>query len=253
MEDELLLRYSRQILLPEIDVAGQMQLIESSVLLLGLGGLGSVVSMYLAAAGVGNLILVDDDDVELSNLQRQIVHTTDRIGEKKVESAKRNLMALNPNTAITTIDRVLDEEGFNQVISDVDIIVDATDNFESRFFINRQSIKHVKPLVSGAATRLEGQISVFNSTADSPCYECLYSRGTSEQSESCSESGVVAPLLGIIGSIQAMEVLKLIVGFGESLEGRLLLLDSSSMEWHSVSLSKDPQCNACSRSKTHPI
>ena len=140
MEDELLLRYSRQILLPEIDVAGQMQLIESSVLLLGLGGLGSVVSMYLAAAGVGNLILVDDDDVELSNLQRQIVHTTDRIGEKKVESAKRNLMALNPNTTITAIDRVLDEEGFDQVISDVDIIVDATDNFESRFFINRQSI-----------------------------------------------------------------------------------------------------------------
>ena len=162
-------------------------------------------------------------------------------------------MALNPNTTITTIDRVLDDEGFNQVISDVDIIVDATDNFESRFFINRQSIKHGKPLVSGAATRLEGQISVFNSTAASPCYECLYNRGTPEQSESCSDSGVVAPLLGIIGSIQAMEVLKLIVGFGESLEGRLLLLDSSSMEWHSVSLSKDPQCNACSRSKANPI
>ena len=245
MEDELLLRYSRQILLPEIDMAGQIQLTESSVLLLGLGGLGSVVSMYLAAAGVGKLILVDNDRVELSNLQRQIVHTTHSLGEKKVESAKRNLAALNPNTKISTIDEVLDEEGFNRVIPDVDIIVDATDNFESRFFINRQSIKHLKPLVSGAATRLEGQISVFNSTAESPCYECLYNRSTSEQSESCSESGVVAPLLGIIGSIQAMEVLKLIVGFGESLEGRLLLLDSSSMEWHSISLNKDPQCKAC--------
>ncbi len=249
MEDELLLRYSRQILLPEIDLGGQIRLMESSVLLLGLGGLGSVVSMYLAAAGVGNLILVDDDNVELSNLQRQIVHTTDSIGEKKVESAKRNLMSLNPNTTITTIDKVLDEEGFDRVMADVDIIVDATDNFESRFFINRQSIKHLKPLVSGAATRLEGQISVFNATAESPCYECLYNRDTSGHSESCSESGVIAPLLGIIGSIQAIEVLKLIVGFGESLEGRLLLLDSSSMEWHSVSLSKDPECNACTRPK----
>jgi len=249
VEDELLLRYSRQILLPEIDLGGQIRLMESSVLLLGLGGLGSVVSMYLAAAGVGNLILVDDDNVELSNLQRQIVHTTDSIGEKKVESAKRNLMSLNPNTTITTIDKVLDEEGFDRVMADVDIIVDATDNFESRFFINRQSIKHLKPLVSGAATRLEGQISVFNATAESPCYECLYNRDTSGHSESCSESGVIAPLLGIIGSIQAIEVLKLIVGFGESLEGRLLLLDSSSMEWHSVSLSKDPECNACTRPK----
>ena len=247
MEDDLLLRYSRQILLPEIDLAGQMRLADSAVLLLGLGGLGSVVSMYLAAAGVGNLILVDNDNVELSNLQRQIVHTTDRIGQKKVESAKLNLSALNPNTKITTFDHILDEYDFDQVLPDVDIIVDATDNFESRFFINRQSLKHMKPLVSGAAIRLEGQISVFNSNAKSPCYECLYNHDTTDPSASCSESGVVAPLLGIIGSIQAMEVLKLIVGFGENLEGRLLLLDSSSMEWHSVSLRKDPQCNACSR------
>ena len=246
MDDEFLLRYSRQILLPEIDLSGQKRLKDSNVTLIGLGGLGSVVGMYLAAAGVGNLTLVDHDRVELSNLQRQIAHTTDDIGSKKVDSAEKNLLALNPTINIVTVDHVLETKDFERILPNTDVIVDATDNFESRFFINEQSVRHQRPLVSGAAIRLEGQVSIFNTDENAPCYRCLYSKDSISNAETCSESGVIAPLLGIIGSIQAMETLKLIAGFGKSLAGRLLLLDSSSMEWHSVALSKDPICPTCS-------
>ena len=245
MEDDLLLRYSRQILLPEIDLSGQTRLAKSKVLLIGLGGLGSVIGMYLVAAGVGRITLVDHDNVELSNLQRQIAHTTSDVGCKKVESAKRSLIAINPHTEVLTIDHILEKEDYNEILPNIDIIVDATDNFESRFFINKQSLRHKKPLVSGAAIRLEGQVSVFNVDESSPCYGCLYNPDTRTPTESCSDSGVIAPLLGIIGSIQALETLKLIIGFGENLGGRLLLLDSRSMEWHSVLLKKDPKCPAC--------
>ena len=246
MDDEFLLRYSRQILLPEIDLSGQKRLKDSNVTLIGLGGLGSVVGMYLAAAGVGNLTLVDHDRVELSNLQRQIAHTTDDIGSKKVDSAEKNLLALNPTINIVTVDHILETKDFERILPNTDVIVDATDNFESRFFINEQSVRHQRPLVSGAAIRLEGQVSIFNTDKTAPCYRCLYSKDSISNTETCSESGVIAPLLGIIGSIQAMETLKLIAGFGKSLAGRLLLLDSSSMEWHSVVLNKDPICPTCS-------
>ncbi len=246
MDDEFLLRYSRQILLPEIDLSGQIRLKDSNVMLIGLGGLGSVVSMYLAAAGVGHLTLVDHDHVELSNLQRQIAHATDDIGTKKVDSAEKRLMALNPTINIVTVDHILETEDFDRILPNTDVIVDATDNFESRFHINEQSVRHQRPLVSGAAIRLEGQVSIFNTGRSAPCYRCLYSKDSISNTESCSESGVIAPLLGIIGSIQAMETLKLILGFGKSLAGRLLLLDSRLMEWHSVILNKDPNCPTCS-------
>ena len=246
MDDEFLLRYSRQILLPEIDLSGQIRLKDSNVTLIGLGGLGSVVSMYLAAAGVGHLTLVDHDHVELSNLQRQIAHATDDIGTKKVDSAEKRLLALNPTINIVTVDHILETEDFDRILPNTDVIVDATDNFESRFHINEQSVRHQRPLVSGAAIRLEGQVSIFNTEKSAPCYRCLYSKDSISNTESCSESGVIAPLLGIIGSIQAMETLKLILGFGKSLAGRLLLLDSRLMEWHSVILNKDPNCPTCS-------
>lgn len=247
LSDEQLLRYSRQIMLPEVEIDGQEAWLNARVLILGVGGLGSPVSMYLAAAGVGELVLVDDDEVDLSNLQRQIVHTTLRIGEPKVTSAQATLSALNPDTKFTAIDRRLSDEELEKLVSEVDLVVDCTDNFTTRFAVNRACVVHKKPLVSGAAIRMEGQIAVYDSRQDdSPCYQCLYKQGDDENL-TCSESGVLAPLVGIVGSVQAMEALKVLAGVGEPLVGKLLLLDGRTMEWRSLKLRKDKACPICSQ------
>ncbi len=246
LSDEQLLRYSRQIMLPEVEIAGQQAWLNASVLIVGLGGLGSPVAMYLAAAGVGELVLVDDDEVELTNLQRQIVHRTTGVGQAKVDSAAQTLHALNPDTRIRALRQRLDAAAMAELIAEVDLVVDCTDNFSTRFAINAACVAHGKPLVSGAAIRLEGQVAVYDSRQpDSPCYQCLYKAGDDENL-TCSESGVLAPLVGIIGSIQAMEALKVLAALGQPLVGRLLLLDGRTMEWRSLKLRRDMACPVCS-------
>ncbi len=245
MNDDQLLRYSRQMMLPEIDAAGQERLSQSRVLIIGLGGLGSPVSLYLASAGVGQLILVDYDKVDLSNLQRQIVHSTEDIGRAKIESAKEHLQAINPEINIECIDHALEEEELLNEATKADVIVDASDNFQTRFALNEASVKTKTPLVSGAAIRFEGQVSVFNpQDENSPCYRCLYNEDVATE-ETCTANGVIAPLLGIIGSIQANETLKLLMSIGETLQGKLLLLDSLHMDWNQAKLKKDPACPVC--------
>lgn len=246
MNDEQLLRYSRQIMLPAVDFAGQQKLLDSHVLIIGLGGLGSPAAMYLAAAGVGQLTICDDDKVDLSNLQRQIAHTTANIGQHKTESAAGALKALNPDVKITSISRRLARDELLACIKQCDVVVDASDNFSTRFLLNETCVEAHKPLVSGAAIRMEGQISVFlNDEADSPCYRCLYKDG-SEMQESCSESGVLAPVVGVIGAIQAVETLKILMNVGKVLKGRLLIWDANQMEWRTINLKKDPTCPVCS-------
>ena len=232
-------------MLPEVDLEGQERLSASSVILFGLGGLGSPVAMYLAAAGVGRLVLVDHDIVELSNLQRQIIHQSDNINQKKVASARESIFRLNPHVKVETISRVLLEDDYANLLPSIDVLVDGTDNFMSRFEINKQSVKHSKPLVSGAAIRFEGQVGVFDGgKRDRPCYRCLYPKEGNEENN-CAQNGVIAPLLGIIGSIQAMETLKVLMEIGENLCGRLLLVDALSMELQTMRLNKDENCPEC--------
>ncbi len=246
MNDDELLRYSRQIMLPEIEIAGQERLLNSRVLVVGLGGLGCPVAMYLAAGGIGHLVLVDFDSVELSNLQRQIAHTTDRVNQSKVASAAQTISALNPGTTITCIDQRLDHEELEYEIRQADLVLDCTDNFDIRFEINEHCVALKTALVTGAAIRLEGQVMVYDpQIEDSPCYRCLY-READETALSCSENGVAAPVVGIIGTIQAMEAIKLIAGFGQSLAGYLLVFDAKSMEWRKLKLSRNPTCPTCS-------
>jgi len=249
MNDEQLLRYSRQIMLPAFDVEGQQKLLDATVLIVGLGGLGSPVSMYLAAAGVGHLILVDDDQVDLTNLQRQIVHTEQTVGVSKVESAARTLAALNHETRVSCINRRVDEAALRELVQQhgVDLVVDACDNFSTRFMTNRVCVELGVPLVSGAAIRLEGQVAVFDSRRDnSPCYQCLY-RGGDDEQMSCARNGVLAPLVGVIGSMQAVEAIKVLSGMGQDLAGRLLLFDALGSQWRELRLPRDPQCPVCSR------
>jgi molybdopterin/thiamine biosynthesis adenylyltransferase len=245
MKDEQLLRYSRQIMLPQMDVSGQQKLIDATVLIVGMGGLGCPAAMYLAAAGVGHLIIADDDLVELTNLQRQVAHSQSMLGEPKVVSAQQILLGLNPDLKITALQKRLEGSELGEAVGQADLIVDACDNFATRFAINSACIEHGKPLVSGAAIRMEGQVAVFDSrNPTSPCYQCLYSQGDDEDA-SCSENGVMAPLVGIIGAVQAMEAIKLLTGIGESLTGRLLLLDASTLQWREVRLPRDSSCGAC--------
>ncbi len=246
MDDATLLRYSRQILLPEIDITGQQRLLNSTAAIFGLGGLGSPVALYLAAAGVGRLLLIDFDVVELSNLQRQIIHHTEDLGRRKVDSARDRVLAVNPQVVVETFDRTLEETELLRVISAVDVVVDGTDNFASRFAINAACYAAGKPLVSGAAIRFEGQVSVYYpGQGNSPCYRCLYDDGGSAN-ETCTQTGVIAPLLGIIGSVQALEALKVLMQVGEVLQGRLLLLDALRMEWQTMRFQRDPACPVCS-------
>lgn len=245
MNDEQLLRYSRQIMLPQLDVTGQQRLLDSHALIIGMGGLGSPVAMYLAAAGVGRLTLVDFDTVDLSNLQRQILHGSDDIGRPKVESAREALAALNPEVVVTTVNRKLEGAALLEAIAGADVVIDASDNFTTRFAINDACVEARKPLVSGAAIRMEGQVSVFhNEREESPCYRCLY-RDEGELEQTCSENGVLAPVVGVIGALQATEAIKVLAGIGETLGGRLLLWDAMTMEWRSLKLRKDTACPCC--------
>ena len=245
MNDEELLRYSRQIMLPQMDVAGQEALLAAKVLIIGLGGLGCPAAMYLGASGVGQLVLADDDVVDLTNLQRQIAHATASIGTSKVASAAHTVQSLNDKVKITPLDKRLDGEALEQAVQDADVVLDCTDNFSTRFAINAAAVKYKVPLVSGAAIRMEGQVSVFdNREDDSPCYQCLYQDGT-DLELSCSESGVMAPLVGIIGTLQAMEAIKVITGIGSPLVGRLLFLDAQTMQFREMKLKKNPACPCC--------
>lgn len=250
MDDIQLLRYNRQIMLPQIGIEGQQKLHNAHVLIIGLGGLGSPAAMYLTSAGVGQLTLVDDDEVELTNLQRQIVHRCHDIGNKKVESARSNLLEINPDINITTIAERLDKNSLQQRIKLADVILDASDNFATRFLINKTCVAMKKPLVSGAAIRFEGQVSVFDARKNnSPCYSCLYP-AEGEDSETCSENGILAPVVGIIGSIQALEAIKIICDIGEPLTGRLLLLDALTLQWRSMNFKKDANCPVCNNIST---
>lgn len=243
--DEQLLRYNRQIMLPEIGVEGQERLWASRVLLVGLGGLGSPIAMYLAASGVGRLVLVDHDAVDLSNLQRQIVHTTASLGEPKVRSAARTLAALNPEVRIDAIGRALSGEGLRTEVAAADVVVEATDSFEARRALNRACIDAGRPLVSGAVIRMEGQVAVYRLDRPAgPCYQCLHGAAAAPPG-TCADSGVLGSVAGIIGAIQATEVVKTLLGIGEDLDGRVLVLDAHRMEWQTVRLRRNPRCPAC--------
>lgn len=248
MQDSELLRYSRQIMLPEMDIAGQQKLIDATVLIVGVGGLGSPAAMYLAAAGVGKIILIDNDDVELSNLQRQIIHDSNSIGRPKVDSGKEAIGRLNPHVEVVAINNRLQRQEIDELVQQADIVVDACDNFDTRFALNEACVRIKIPLVSAAAIRMEGQVIVFQGyLSDSPCYRCLYSEGD-DTDINCATNGVMAPLVGIIGAVQAMETIKVLTGIGASLAGRLLLLDARSMEFREVKLPKDPDCPVCNNS-----
>jgi len=252
MNDDQLLRYSRQIMLPQMDVAGQQRLLESHVLIIGLGGLGSPVAMYLAAAGVGQITLTDFDEVELSNLQRQIAHGQPDIGSSKVVSASKTLKALNPDIEVFTVNKRLEGDALLTAVQSADVVIDASDNFATRFAINQACSLESTPLVSGAAIRMEGQVSVFtHQGTNQACYRCLYSEDQDEQTATCSDSGVLSPVVGIIGSIQATEAIKLLAGIGKALSGRLLLLDATTMEFREMKLNQDTNCPVCANKRTN--
>jgi len=247
MNDNQLLRYSRQIMLPLCDIEGQQKLLNANVLIVGAGGLGSPASIYLAAAGVGSITIYDDDEVDLSNLQRQIAHHTCDIGTDKVISTRKTLNELNPDVQVRAIKQRLAGEQLELEVKNADVVLDCSDNFSTRFAINNACVKQQTPLVSGAAIRFEGQVSVFTpGKNDSPCYNCLYANDGEEQ-QNCATHGVIAPITGIVGSIQALEAMKLILAIGETLTGRLLLLDGLTMEWTTMRLRKNRNCPTCSR------
>jgi len=246
LDDEQLLRYSRHILLPEIGIEGQEKLLAAHALVVGAGGLGSPIALYLAASGVGRITLCDHDAVDLTNLQRQIVHDTGTIGLAKVESAQRRLHAINPQVRVDTVQARIGAQELDTLVAQADVVLDATDNFATRHAINRACVRHRRPLVSGAGVRFDGQVSVFDlRTADSPCYHCLFPEEGDLEEMRCAVMGVFAPLVGIVGSVQAAEALKVLMGVGQALVGRLLLLDALSMQWRSVRLQKDPGCKVC--------
>ncbi len=245
MNHKKISRYSRQIQLTEIGVEGQQRLLQSKVLIIGLGGLGSPVAAYLAAAGIGQLTLVDFDVVDLSNLQRQILHGSADIDKPKVESAAQSLRLINPDIKLELLNYALDSEALITAVSNADAVVDCSDNFATRFELNEACVKTKTPLISGGVIQFEGQVSVFDSRhGDSPCYQCLYKPVEEGEGEACSQIGVLASAPGIIGSIQATETLKLLLGL-PTLTGRLLLMDAKSMEWRVIQLPKDPHCPIC--------
>ncbi len=245
MNDHQLLRYSRQIMLPQIDIIGQKKLLAAHALIIGAGGLGSPAAMYLAAAGVGTISLYDDDTVDLSNLQRQIAHCTDDIGMDKVISTQQTLNKLNPECQVNAVKQRLAGEQLDLAVMAADVVLDCSDNFATRFAINSACVKQQKTLVSGAAIRFEGQVAVFTPhDNNSPCYNCLY-QNDGEEAQNCATNGVISPITGIVGSIQALEAIKLIVGIGDTLTGRLLLIDGLTMEFNTLKLRKNPLCPTC--------
>lgn len=248
MKDSQLLRYARHILLDEFGIESQEKLLASRVLVIGAGGLGSPAALYLASAGVGQIVLADHDTIELSNLQRQILHTDARVGWLKAESGRQTMLALNPDISVEIRTTRLEPEDLRAEIAQVDVVLDCTDNFSTRHAVNRACVEHNKPLVSGAAIRFEGQISVFDPRdPEAPCYHCLFPEADDVEALSCATTGVFAPLVGIIGSMQAAEAIKVIATIGKTLKGRLLMLDAFDMQWHSVRVKRDPACPVCSR------
>ena len=246
LNDEQLIRYSKQIMLPRFGIEAQQRLLNSHVLIMGLGGLGSPLAFYLAAAGVGHLTLVDPDQVELSNLQRQIIHQTRNIGQDKVDSARQSLQEINNDITLECIAKELNDKDLVQQVTAADVVVDATDHFLIRDKINLACVQTGTPLVSGAAIRMEGQVTVFRADQEnSPCYRCLYPE-LDESQQTCADNGILAPVTGIIGTIQAMETIKLLTASGSTLNGRLLLLDASNMEWRELKLRRDENCPVCS-------
>ena len=247
MDDNQLLRYSRHILLPQIDIQGQETFANSCALIIGAGGLGSPVAMYLAASGVGKLIICDHDVVDLTNLQRQIIHSTHAIGTLKTHSAKKTLSSINPDVNVVALNEYVDDTTLQQLVAEADVVIDASDNFSTRHLVNKACITLKKPLVSGAAVRFEGQVTVFDlRDENSPCYHCLFPMNGDDGDMPCATMGVFSPLVGIIGCTQAAEALKILLGIGETLNGRVQLLDGLTMHWRSIKLRKDPACGVCS-------
>jgi adenylyltransferase/sulfurtransferase len=245
LNDKQLLRYSRHILLNELGIEGQERLRRAHALVIGAGGLGSPAALYLASAGVGTLTLVDGDRVDLTNLQRQVLHTTDRIGMPKPASGRMALAALNPDVRIETIEERVEGSVLEALVANASIVLDCSDNFATRHAVNRACVMHRRPLISGAAIRFDGQVATFDlRDPQSPCYACLFPPGDGED-ELCSIMGVFAPVTGIIGTLQAAEALKIAAGIETGLRGRLLILDALTMQWHSVRVPRDPQCPVC--------
>ena len=246
MDDLQLMRYARHILLDEFGIEGQERLQQAKVLIVGAGGLGSPAASYLASSGVGTLVLADDDEVELSNLQRQILHTTDRIGWAKAQSGKHMLQQLNPDIHIHALVSRLEGSALDEQVQGADLVLDCCDNFATRHAVNRSCVKYRKPLVSGAAIRFSGQVSVFDLRKDdAPCYHCLFPEADDVQELRCATTGVLAPLVGIVGSMQAAEAIKLLAQIGEPLVGRMLCLDALTMAWQTIRFRKDPACLVC--------
>ena len=248
MDDDRLLRYSRHILLDEIGIEGQRRLLDSHALVIGAGGLGSPVVLYLGTAGVGRITIVDHDTVDVTNLQRQIAHTLARVGRPKAESARDTIAAINPDVQVTPLVERADAAGLDALVRDADVVVDCSDNFSTRQAVNAACVTHRKPLVSGAAIGFDGQVSVYDTRdATAPCYACLFPADATFEEVQCATMGVFAPLVGIIGSVQAAEALKLLMGIGESLAGRLQMLDARSMEWTEVRMQRSASCAVCAR------
>ncbi|HEX7387050.1 MAG TPA: molybdopterin-synthase adenylyltransferase MoeB [Castellaniella sp.] len=254
LDDARLMRYARHILLDELGIEGQEKLLAASVLIVGAGGLGSPVALYLAAAGVGHIVLVDDDVVELGNLQRQILHTTATLGRPKAQSGLEAIRALNPDVQVEAQVERLDDTRLLELVGRVDLVMDCTDNFATRHAINRACVAKSRPLVSGAAIRFSGQVSVYDfRQPESPCYHCLFPESESARELRCATTGVLGPLLGMVGSVQAAEAIKLIVGMGEPLVGRLLSVDALQMQWHTVRFKRDPACLVCGHRPHAPV
>jgi molybdopterin/thiamine biosynthesis adenylyltransferase len=250
MSDAQLLRYSRHILLDEIGVEGQARLLAARALVIGAGGLGSPVALYLGSAGVGTLTIVDDDTVDLTNLQRQIAHTSARIGRAKVNSAAEAIGAINPDVRVVALRERADADRLAALVGEADVVIDCSDNFATRQAVNAACVAHARPLVSGAAIRFDGQVSVFDTRdPQAPCYACVFPPGAAFEETACSTLGVFAPLVGIVGSVQAAEALKLLAGIGSSLAGRLQMLDARSMEWTELGLRRDDDCAVCARAR----
>lgn len=248
MNDDQLLRYSRHILLDEVGIEGQQRLLDSHALVVGAGGLGSAVALYLAASGVGHITLADHDVVDLTNLQRQIAHTTARVGQAKVLSAAQAMQALNPEVKVTPLQTQLDAAQLLEQVAHMQVVVDCCDNFQTRQAVNAACVTHRVPLVSGAALRLDGQLSVYDArNAASPCYACVFAPDVVPEETQCATLGVLAPLVGVIGTLQAMEAVKLLLGMGSQLVGQLQLLDGRALSWHSMRLQRNPHCAVCAR------
>ena len=246
MDDNQLIRYSRHILLPQIGIEGQEKLLSSHALIIGAGGLGSPIALYLAASGLGKITICDGEKVDLTNLQRQVVHYTPAVGTLKTQSARNTMELLNPEVKIVEVPKRVSSQDIMNLVKNADVVLDASDNFATRHAVNRACVVHRKPLVSGAGVRFDGQVAVFDlREATSPCYHCLFPEGDELEETRCAVMGVFAPLTGIIGTIQAAEALKILTGAGETLNGRLLVLDALCMEWRSIRLSKDPKCTVC--------